>query len=105
VTYSFIESFRPMAQLKTMCRVLKVSMSGFLAWRNRPRSQHDERDLFLVEKISACHAASRETYGAPRIHADLLDMRESETGSPPDGRNGYSRCFGKKSYPDHHYKS
>ncbi len=54
-----------------MCRVLKVSPSGYYAWRNRPPSKQEQEDSVLTEKIRAIHARSRGTYGAPRIHAEL----------------------------------
>lgn len=60
-----------MATLRVICGVLAVSVSGFLAWRNRPPSARRQRDAALSPQIVASHAASRETYGAPRIHADL----------------------------------
>jgi transposase InsO family protein len=71
VKYGFIEGHRCMAPLKVICRVLGVSVSGFLAWRHHPLSARRQRDAQLAPQIAASHAASRETYGAPRIHADL----------------------------------
>ena len=55
----------------TMCRVLRVSRSGYYAWLKRepsPRSRANER---LSATIEAIHQASRGTYGAPRVHAEL----------------------------------
>ena len=50
---------------------LGVSPSGYWAWRQRqpsPRAREDDR---LTQRIRAIHQASRGTYGAPRIHAEL----------------------------------
>ncbi len=55
----------------TMCRVLGVSTSGYYAWRGRPPSARARADAELEERIRAIHAHSRETYGVPRIHAEL----------------------------------
>jgi putative transposase len=55
----------------TMCRLLGVSSSGCHAWVKRRRSQRSETDAALITEICAAHAASRGTYGAPRIHAEL----------------------------------
>ena len=54
-----------------MAEVLQVSRSGFYAWQRRPPSARARADAALTEHIRAAHAASYETYGAPRIHAEL----------------------------------
>ena len=54
-----------------MCRVLGVSPSGYYAWRKRPLSPRARADVELTAYIDAIHRASRGTYGAPRIHAEL----------------------------------
>ena len=56
-----------------MCRVLGVSRSGWYASCARARpSNREVRDAELLEKIRQIHAASRETYGSPRVHAQLI---------------------------------
>jgi len=57
--------------IATMCRVLGVSSSGYHAWVKRHPSQRAETDAVLIAAIRAAHTASRGTYGAPRIHAEL----------------------------------
>ena len=57
--------------IKTMARVFKVSASGYYAWRGRPASARVTADVDLTRKIRTIHMASRKTYGAPRIHAEL----------------------------------
>jgi len=65
--------------IRTMARVLGVSASGYYAWCVRPASQHATADGRLTETIRAIHRGSRETYGVPRVHADLraTDVRVS----------------------------
>ncbi len=53
------------------CRVLAVSTSGFYAWRDRLASARRHADVQLVEVIRDIHTRSRETYGSPRVHAEL----------------------------------
>jgi putative transposase len=57
----------------TMCRVLDVSTSGYYAWRKRKPSKRALEDRELLEKIRYFHKKSRGTYGAPRIHRDLIE--------------------------------
>ena len=59
--------------VKTMCRVLDVSSSGYYAWRKRQPSKRTQEDQQLRQKIRSIHKKSRGTYGAPRIHAELAD--------------------------------
>ncbi len=54
-----------------LCRVLGVSPSGYYAWRTRGPSPRAQADAVLTARIQDLHAQSRQTYGAPRIHADL----------------------------------
>ena len=55
------------------CRVLGVSPSGYYAWLDRAPSARRLIDEALLERIGAIHRASRGTYGAPRIHAELVE--------------------------------
>ena len=50
--------------MRTLCRVLAVSRSGFYAWRGRPESQRVRNDRALLAQIAQVHCASREAYGA-----------------------------------------
>jgi transposase InsO family protein len=59
-----------------MCRCLEVSCSGFYAWLKRSPSERAERDSSLADKIRVIHGRSRETYGSPRIHHDLVASGE-----------------------------
>jgi len=56
----------------TMCRVLGVSASGYYARQKRPPSARARADGELSAQIAAIHQCSRATYGAPRIHEELL---------------------------------
>jgi putative transposase len=58
-------------RVATVCRVLGVSASGSYAWQFRPLSARAQADRGLLEQIRAIHERSRETYGAPRVHAEL----------------------------------
>ena len=60
----------------TMCRVLGVSTSGYYAWLKCPSSERALRDQELTEQIGRIHDRSKQTYGAPRIHAELQEQGE-----------------------------
>ena len=62
------------------CRVLGVSTSGFYDWRDRPVSARERSDLRLVEVIREIHVRSRQTYGSPRVHAELALGRGIRVG-------------------------
>jgi putative transposase len=55
-----------------MCRVLSVSASGYYAWRKRAPSQRSQDNAALTKTVRTIHAVSRGTYGAPRVHAELV---------------------------------
>jgi transposase InsO family protein len=55
-----------------MCRVLEVCPSGYYASLKRPPSWHALIDEVLMAHVRIIHADSGETYGAPRVHRELL---------------------------------
>jgi putative transposase len=57
--------------VRTMCRVLRVSHSGYYDWLERPPSARSLDDAALVERIRAIHADSDATYGRPRVRKEL----------------------------------
>jgi putative transposase len=74
VIYTFIEAQKANHRVRVMCRVLKVSKSGFYGWRDRAPSARSREDALLSEKIVRIHRDSTETYGAPRIHFELKTL-------------------------------
>ena len=56
-----------------LCDNLMVSTSGFYDWDARRRAPGPRalEDLALADEIVAIHSGSRQTYGAPRIDAEL----------------------------------
>ena len=54
-----------------MARVLGVSKAGYYAWLHRPPSVRAIADVALLKRVRTVHTSSRQTYGAPRVHADL----------------------------------
>jgi len=62
-----------MFSIRAMCRVLEVSSSGYYAWRRRMISVRAKEDEELQQRIGTIYHRSRQTYGAPRIHAELQE--------------------------------
>lgn len=60
--------------MRTQCRVLEVSTSGFYAWRTRQPSARDIADDELAGVMLGIYAMSDDTYGRPRIHAELRQL-------------------------------
>ncbi len=54
-----------------LCRAVGVSPSGFYAWRGRTPSTRATTDAALTTQIRAIHERARQTYGVPRVHAEL----------------------------------
>lgn len=69
--YKFIKEHKVMYRLGLMCHVLGVSRSAYYAWRKGHRSRRSEQDERLLAEIRTAHQASRQTYGSPRVHAEL----------------------------------
>ena len=55
-----------------MCRLLRVSASGYYAWRARPESPRAKSDRALMAEIRRAHQESKGVYGSPRVHAELV---------------------------------
>jgi transposase InsO family protein len=53
------------------CRLFGVSMSGYYAWKRRGPSKRQYSDMILLAHIRNRFTLSHETYGSPRMHADL----------------------------------
>ena len=68
--FAFIEAEKARFPVTMMCRLLKVSRSGFYASRGRGESARAGEDRRLLVNIKASHTASRGTYGSPHRCSD-----------------------------------
>lgn len=69
--YRFIDAEKASYPVSALCRVLRVSRSGYYEWKDRPPSNRDRENATLTERIREIHQRSRETYGYLRVHAEL----------------------------------
>ena len=71
--YRCIGRRRTQYPVRMMCRLLKVSRSGYYAWRVRPESQRAKTDRERTAVIRRLHADSRGVYGSPKMRDELKD--------------------------------
>jgi putative transposase len=71
--FAFVDREKALYAVATLCRLLKVSRAGYYAWTVRPPSKRDVADGVLTTQIKEAFDSNRKVYGAPRIHAELVD--------------------------------
>ena len=59
--------------MRLLCRCLRVSRSGFYAWRRRPPCLRSREDVLLRHRLRVIHTMPRRLYGRPRLHRALRD--------------------------------
>ncbi len=74
--FAWIQAEKATYPLTKLCRWLDVTRSGFYAWRARPESTHAREDRRLTVLVRASFEASKQRYGSPRVHEDLLEQEE-----------------------------
>jgi putative transposase len=72
--YGFMEEHRDRFRLKSMCRVLRVSRSGYYLWRKRMPSNREKSNERLLGQIRDVYGRCRRVYGSPRITAELNEQ-------------------------------
>ncbi len=60
-------------RVNALCKVLRISRSGYYARRHRPESARSRENQRLLVSIRASFEGSRKTYGAIRVCRDLRD--------------------------------
>jgi putative transposase len=71
VKYAFIRDHENEFRVVRMCSVLKVSRSGYYAWRDRPVSRRARDDAQLLVHIRRVHLQFRRVYGAVKTWREL----------------------------------
>lgn len=87
--YEWIHTMKADHSILALCQNLEVSVSGYYDWQRRrtvpgPRALANQT---LTKAIQAIHARSRQTYGSPRI---LAELRKQGHGY---GRNRVARIM------------
>ena len=74
--FAWIAAEKASFPVRAMCRALDVAPSGYYGWCQRPESPRMQRDRRLKVLVRASFAASKQRYGSPRIHQDLVEQDE-----------------------------
>jgi putative transposase len=77
VRYGCIHRRRHQHSIRTMCRLLRVSRSGYYDWRQRAESARCRRNRELLLLIRQIHLESNGVYGARKIHRELMVVGEA----------------------------
>jgi putative transposase len=72
-----IERCRDAFPVTMMCRLTKVSTSGYYDWRTRSPSPRQQANSRLLRHIKAIHAESDGVFGSPRIWDELRYQGET----------------------------
>jgi transposase InsO family protein len=76
VTFAWIAAEKAAFPITTLCQVMRVSTSGFYASCRRPESAHTQTDRRLRVMVRASFEESKQRYGSPRVHEDLIEQHE-----------------------------
>jgi putative transposase len=69
--YALIMANQADLPVRTMCETFNVSTSGYYDWIDRPQSARQTANDALATQIHKAFIASDETYGMPRVRAQL----------------------------------
>lgn len=72
--FAFIDVEKASYPVRMLCRVLRVSRSGFYAWLRRKPSDRELEDEQLRPKIVEAFKKGRGAYGSPRVKNDLVEQ-------------------------------
>jgi len=74
--FQLVEAEKAEHPVSLLCALLGVTRAGYYAWRGRAPSRRERQDRELERLIRRVFADSHETYGAPRVHAELQDEHD-----------------------------
>jgi putative transposase len=80
MTFRLIEAEKAQHPVSLLCSVLGVTRAGYYAWRQRGPSRRALGDAELASLIRRVFVESLETYGAPRVHAELREAHGIRVG-------------------------
>jgi len=72
--FRFVEENRGAVPTERLCRTMNVSARGFRAFRSRPISLNQSKDMVLRAHIKEQHKLSLGCYGRPRMTEELKEL-------------------------------
>ena len=72
--FRFVEENHDRVPTKRLCKIMNVSSRGFRAFRSRPISQSQRKDMVLLAHIREQHHLSLGSYGRPRMTEELKEL-------------------------------
>lgn len=72
--FSFIQRQSGAVSIDRMCEVMNVSPRGYRAWRSRPMSYHQRKDMVVLAHIKEQFKLSLGSYGRPRMTEELKEL-------------------------------
>ena len=72
--FAFLDDYHGDLSKAHACQVMGVTDRGLRAWRHRPTSHRQRRDMVLLAHIRDQHRASQGSYGRPRMTEELNEL-------------------------------
>jgi len=72
--FQFVEENRSKISATRLCAIMNVSSRGYRAFRSRPISQSQRKDMVLLAHIREQHHLSLRSYGRPRMTEELKEL-------------------------------
>ena len=66
-----IKTLAAQHSVRTVCRVLEVTRSGYYHWRQKAAGPRGQANQQLLEQVRQVFDQSRQTYGSPRVTRQL----------------------------------
>lgn len=72
--FAFVEEHRHEIPVSRLCNIMNVSAGGYRAWRGRPMSLNQRKDMVVLAHIRDQFAQSLGSYGRPRMTEELKEL-------------------------------
>jgi putative transposase len=72
--FAFVEEHRSQLPVNRLCQIMNVSPRGYRAYRSRPLSRSQRKDLIVLAHIREQFRLSLGSYGRPRMTEELKEI-------------------------------